>query len=281
MSKRSRAHRRKQRRRTRRVLRGGTNSVKPDLVYNHPGAEVKVFTSADRMEPTLAALLASLKKHHYSYEVVGFGKPWKGFQTKIENYLSGIKSYIAAAGPDAIAIFVDAFDVLCIKDAEKVLATYRSRPRTMPIVLSGEICCFDNCYKDVLNWYDKHGVLGGRSAIESSLEKHKFGVLSDKPVFMNTGFIMGPAKALEEFYTAWMNTPFEVDDQYTAGKWVVNNLDKIDINAEETLIRTKVKPREKLPDENGESGPGFVHFPGTRSKEQQTNNVQKFYSQYL
>jgi len=234
------------------------------------------------MEATLQALLDSLKRHKYSYEVLGFGKPWKGFTTKINNYVDGIQRYAAEKGPDALAIFVDAFDVLCIKDSDKLLNTYKARARQMPIVFSAEIVCFNNCYKDILAWYDTHSVLGGRKAIEAQLKPGNGGTtfMSDKPVFMNTGFIMGPASKLEALFVSMRDHPFEadgqIDDQYTAGKWGESHLDEFDLDVEEALIRNKLIPRDKLPDEDGVQGPAFIHFPGSRSKEQQKENVERY-----
>jgi hypothetical protein len=230
------------------------------------------------MEPTLQALLDSLKRHNYSYEVLGFGKPWKGFETKIENYLEGMKRYETEKGPDALAIFVDAFDVICIKDSDKLLKTYKEKPRPMPVVFGAEIACFNNCYKDVMNWYDTHQVLGGRAALEAPLKpvNDGRGFMSEKSIFMNTGFIIGPVSTLAQMFTEIAATPFEEDDQYTAGKWAVNHLDKFDLNVEETMIRNKLIPRDKLPDEDGTQGPAFLHFPGSRSKEQQAENVARY-----
>jgi hypothetical protein len=230
------------------------------------------------MEPTLQALLDSLKRHNYSYEVLGFGKPWKGFETKIENYLEGMKRYEAEKGPDALAIFVDAFDVICIKDSDKLLKTYKEKPRPMPVVFGAEIACFDNCYKDIMMWYDTHQVLGGRAALEAPLKpvNDGKGFMSEQSIFMNTGFIMGPVSKLAQMFTEIAQTPFEEDDQYTAGKWAVNHLDTFDLNVEETMIRNKLIPRDKLPDEDGEQGPAFLHFPGSRSKEQQKENVARY-----
>ena len=86
---RTRSRRVKRSRRTRRKQRGGSTA----LTYTpQEPSPIKVFTSADKMKPTLQALLASLKKHHYAYEVLGMGKPWGGFRTKMENYLEGIRA---------------------------------------------------------------------------------------------------------------------------------------------------------------------------------------------
>jgi len=235
--------------------------------------------SADRMEPTLAALLTSLKKHNYSYEVLGFGKPWKGFRTKMENYLDGIARY-----NEGMAIFIDAFDVFCIKDAEKVLQSYKARPRKMPVVVGAEIICFyeDNCSMDALNWFDINKIPGGRKTIEAALTKPEPArpyYESPKPVFTNSGFIMGPAQELKAMFQSMMDSS-DTDDQIAVIHYMTKAPDKIDLDIEEALIRNKLKPRTRLPDEDGQQGPGFVHFPGTRTKEEQAKNIRELYSQY-
>ena len=262
--------------------RGGGSAV--PLTHTSVKSPIKVFTSSDRMEPTLEELLKSLKKHHYSYEVLGMGKAWKGFKTKMENYLEGIDRYVAEKGPDALAIFIDAFDVYCIKDAEKVLQTYKSRNHTMPIVVGVEIYCFhrDNCDMDTLKWFDAHHLNGGSAAVRETLFKPdptKDYYESPRPVFLNSGFIMGPAKDLQAMFKAMMESA-DTDDQLAVIHYMNKNPQKIDLDLDERLIRNKLKPREKLPDEDGNQGPGFVHFPGTRSKELQENNVNSYYASY-
>jgi hypothetical protein len=226
------------------------------------------------MEPTLEMLLASLKKHKYSYEVLGFGKPWKSLHTKQVNYLEGMRRYKEEKGPDALAVFIDGYDVICIKDSDKLLEAYKAKKRKMPVIFGAEIFCLFNCNRDVLKWYDAHSVLDGKQAIESKLENIGNGVKSENPVFLNTGFIMGPISAIESIYTGISQTDFEVDDQYTAGKYLLNNLDKFDLDVEELLVRNKLQTRDKLDDENGITGPAFLHFPGTQAERGQ--NLERF-----
>jgi hypothetical protein len=235
--------------------------------------------SADKMKPTLEALLKSLKAHNYSYEVIGFGKPWQGFRTKMENYLDGISRY-----PDGMALFIDAYDVLCIKDASKLMATYKARPRTMPIVVGTEIICFyeDNCSMDALKWYDAKQLLGGRAAIEATLTKPEPTrpyYQSEKPVFVNSGFILGPAQELKLMFQSMMDSG-DTDDQIAVIHYMEKAMDKVDLDIEESMVRNKLKPRTKLPDEDGEQGPAFVHFPGTRTQDEQNRNVSEYYSAY-
>jgi hypothetical protein len=268
MGTRSRRQIKNKRTRKQKKQRGGEPPPFPLTVTNE--SQIKVFTNADKSQPTLEAMIASLTRHKYSYEVLGFGKPWLGFHTRMENYLEGIGRYVKEKGPDAIAIFVDGFDAICIKDSDAMLAVYKAKPRKMSIVFGAEVCCLDNCNKDVLNWYDKYSLKGGKEAIKATL-KEMFPpspnmLVANESVFANAGFIMGPAQALEELFKG-MIASGNFDDQLAAGHYIVNNLDKIDIDIEEKLVRNKIRIREKLPDEGTPDGPGFLHYPGMRADE--------------
>ena len=270
------ARRRTRKTRRRRRQRGGA------LAYEGPGP-IKVFTSSDKMKPTLSALLEALKKHKYSYEVLGMDKPWKGFKTKMENYLDGINRFIASKGPEAIAIFIDAFDVFCIKDADKVLASYKAKPRSMPIVVSTEIICFynENCSMDALNWYDQNNIPGGSQAIKDALIKpdpERPYYKSPKSVFLNSGFIMGPAKELQALFQGMMDSG-DTDDQIAVINYMKGHPDKIDLDIEDSMARVKLEPRGKLPDEDGVQGPGFLHYPGSRTDDEQKQALA-FYQAY-
>jgi len=273
------SRRRKNRRRTRRRYRrqrGGDL----ELEYSpENGSKIMVFTSCDHMEPSLQMLLDSLKAHKYSYKVLGFGKKYNGLQDKIVNYLQGMKDYKAKVKDDnALAIFVDGFDMICIKDSDKLFEAYKARKRTMPVIFGSEIFCLFNCNKDILKWYDTHSVLGGKAAVESTFSDIGNGTRAKYPVFLNTGFIMGPISALEEMYTGISQIGYKVDDQYTAGIWLAKNLSKFDLDVEEHLVRNKLETRDKVADENGEDGPAFLHFPGTQGE--RLKNIERF-AQYI
>ena len=249
------------------------------LSLSIPESKIKVFTNADKSQPTLEAMISSLRRHKYSYEVLGYGKEWKGFHTRMANYLDGIERYLQEAGPDAIAIFVDGFDAICIKDSELMYKAYKAKPRPMPVVFGAEVCCLDNCDKEVLNWYDKYNLKGGKEAIRGKLEQmfppNKEFLISPESVFPNAGFFMGTAQALIDLLKG-MIASGNTDDQLAAGAYIVKNLDKVDIDIEESLVRNKIKNREKLPDEGTPEGPGFLHYPGMRSDNQKQQLLAKY-----
>ena len=274
------------RRQTQKHKRGG--SVAPAPALQSPQehiakkSKIKVIICADRTLPTLESLLRSLIRHKYSYEVVGFGKPFHGFQTKMENYLEGIRKHREAAGPEAMIILVDGFDAICIKDSDKLYKAYKKKPRKMPIVMGAEVCCIDNCDKGQLEWYNTHNIMGGKGTIESNLQPMFPGqagferfLRSETPVFANSGFIMGPAENILEMLEGMIATG-NFDDQLAAGAYLIKNQDKIDIDLEQLMMRNKLPSRDKFPDEDGTKGPAFLHYPGMRSEEDKETLLKKY-----
>ena len=249
------------------------------LTLETPGAEIRVFTNADKSQPTLELMIAALKRHKYNYEVLGYGKPWLGFRSRTENYREAIERYIKDKGPDALAIFVDGFDAICVKDEALMLAAYKGKARPMPVVFGAEICCLDNCDKNVLNWYDHHKLKDGKEAIKAKLEQmfppNTEFLIAPEPVFANAGFCMGPAKALQDLFNGMLASG-NFDDQLAAGHYIVHNLDKVDIDIEEKLVRNKIKNRDKLPDEGTAEGPAFLHYPGMRSEDDKKKLLEKY-----
>ncbi len=222
--------------------------------------------------------MGSLEKLGYSYEVLAYRMPWENLRAKIQYYLEGAKAHEAAAGPNALAAFVDGFDVLAVLDAATLVKRYREKPRPMPIVFGAEIWCLGNCNKDVIDWYTHHQIRGGRGAIEPTFEDFGDGysVKVPQPTFMNTGFVLGPVGKIRELYEGILATPYEVDDQYTTGIYVQKHFDMIDLDMEERFMRNKLATRDKLPDEGTDAGPVFLHFPGSRDDNDQAALLERF-----
>jgi hypothetical protein len=86
---------------------------------------------------------------------------------------------------------------------------------------------------------------------------------------------MGPAKALQDLFNGMLASG-NFDDQLAAGHYIVHNLDKVDIDIEEKLVRNKIKNRDKLPDEGTAEGPAFLHYPGMRSEDDKKKLLEKY-----
>jgi hypothetical protein len=271
----------RQARRTRRKARRQAGHRSVATSYTHPDAKIKVFMSADKIKPTLEALCKSLRRYGYSYEILGLGRPWKGFKTKMENFAKGIKDYTASAGPDELAIFIDAYDCICIKDSTQVLHQYLNRKRSMPILFAAEPYCLGNNNIKTLDWFDYHLGAAKRAKVNALVKPYSDEdpdfKMSDKSIFLNSGFIMGPAKMLHELFS-YMDESKIDDDQLAACEYFIHHLDKVDLDFEGKIIRTKIPRRDPLPDE-GNRGPGFLHYPDMREDDSQAE-LLKLYSHY-
>jgi len=251
-------------------------------VYTNTTTPMKVFLYADKMKPTAKALTASLRKHKYSYEVLGLGKPWEGWIARTKTYLAAIQAYKAEKGPDAVALYIDAYDVICIMDSDKFFQAYQDREREMPVIFGAEQNCHtEMCNKKILDWYDYNEIEGGKAAVESQMNtwgdsgEHLWS--RDRPAFTNNGTIMGTAEGLEFLFTEILKTGIP-DDQVAAGHVIAANFDKFDIDFEENLFRNRFRHLEKRDDENGVDGPGFLHFHAMKTDQQQAEVLERFKS---
>ena len=257
---------------------GFEDSPQPETVYQDTTVPIKVFLYADRLKPTAKALLNSLKRHKYSYEVLGLGKPWEGWVARTKEYLAAIQKYKAEKGGTALALFIDAYDVICIMDSDKFYAKYLARERTMPVIFGAEQNCHtEMCNKKILDWYDLHTDQGKEGMMNhintwGPSEEHLW---SQVPAFTNNGMILGTADGLEFLFTEILKTGIQ-DDQVAAGHVIVANLDKFDIDFEENLFRNRFRHLEKREDEDGESGPAFLHFNDMRTDSQQHELIERY-----
>jgi len=252
----------------------------PELQYNIE-SKIKVFTYATEMKPTLRMLLGSLKTHHYSYEVVGYGESWKGFRNRVNTYLSAVKRHKEIHGGQAVIVIVDGYDCLCIKDSEKVYESFITKKRSIPVMFGAESVCFNNCNRGVLKWYDFYNMYGGeREIIKTYTDIGNGGVKTKESVFLNGGMLIGTCGAVEELYTGMMELNIE-DDQICAGTYLINNMESVDLDTEEAIFRNKLLERRVvLDDEDGITGPGFIHFPGAGDKTIFSDLLER-YSLYL
>jgi len=238
---------------------------------------------ADKLKPTARALLSSLRRHNFNYEVLGLGKPWEGWTARTREYLSAIRKYKGDHGGSALALFIDAFDVICIMDSDKFYEKYMRRDRIMPVIFGAEQSCnVAMCNKDILDWYDYNEIEGGKEGLKSMINtwgNSNEHLWSQKPTFTNNGTIMGTADGLEFLFTEIIRTEIS-DDQLAAGSVITNNFDMFDIDFEENFFRNKFRNLEKRPDEDGVRGPGFIHFHAMKTDEEQ-NEVLRRYRNYM
>jgi hypothetical protein len=261
---------------------GFQGEVDIDLIHNDSTTPIKVFLYADKIKPTAKALMQSLQKHKYSYEVLGVGKPWEGWVARAKEYVSAAQKYKREKGGDAIMLFVDAYDVICIKDSDKFYKSYMEHDRDMPVIFGAEKNCHtEMCNKKILDWYDFNKIEGGKAAVDAQIntwgDNNEHLWSRTRAVFTNNGTIMGTADGLEFLFTEIIKTGIQ-DDQVAGGHVVVANLDKFDIDFEEKFFRNRFRELDKLPDEGKDSGPGFLHFHAMKTEAQQAEVLRRFQS---
>lgn len=251
----------------------------PETEYTGSTVPIKVFLYADKLKPTAKALLSSLKQHNFNYEVLGLGKPWEGWTGRTKEYLSAIRKYKGDNGGSALALFIDAFDVICIMDSSRFYEKYMKRERLMPVIFGAEQGCLATmCNESIIDWYDYNEIEGGKARVESQVNRwgdENENLWSKTPAFTNNGTILGTADGLEFLFSEIIKTGIS-DDQLAAGKVITENFDRFDIDFEEVFFRNKFRNLEKRPDEDGIDGPGFLHFHAMRTDEQQNEVLRRF-----
>lgn len=95
-----------------------------------------VCTVASYRRANLHKLITSCKKHDIALEVIGLYMPYFGNGTK----LLRLRDYLNTLPDDDVVMFVDAFDVLIIKDKGTILKKFLSMDA--PFVMSAEKNCF-------------------------------------------------------------------------------------------------------------------------------------------
>ena len=280
----------------RRSLRhSGGNPLK--TVHENADSKIKVFMCASKTSPTLELLLRSLERHGYSYEVLGFGKPWNNLGDKLKYYEEGSRNHLETNGKEELLIMIDAYDIICIKDSQYVYNAWLNRPRKMPVLYSSEQNCMGNCFQgNLLKWFDVYqDVLpppynvGSERLKNESITIHYEWPDVNKPIkskmnlFFNTGFIMGKASDIASLMKEILTVPYEIDDQYTTGIYLNNDhYDLYDIDIESTFSNTVLPfEPENLPDKNAPGQAAFIHFPGNRSEEAKAQLAEAFRTTYM
>jgi Polysaccharide biosynthesis len=136
--------------------------------------KLHVCTVANWMHPNLKLLLQSCKEHGISLEILGMDQPYHQNTDK----LRWMKKYCSELSDDELILFVDAFDVLVLADAEEIAARFVSL--NVPMLMAAEL----NCYPP-----DR---------------KATFPLLTTSPFrYLNTGCYIGWAKAVKNWLASF------------------------------------------------------------------------------
>lgn len=91
------------------------------------------YTIATHKTPELERLINSFKKSNIPLVILGFGCKWQGFGNKLLWFKEHLEKY---GDNNHIALFVDAYDVVCVGQEQEIIKKFVSFKK--PIVFSGE-----------------------------------------------------------------------------------------------------------------------------------------------
>jgi len=130
------------------------------------------------------------------YKILGLGTKWKGFNTKMSEYLKELKTY----EKNQIVVIVDSYDLLFLKDPRELLPLYNERADGK-VVLGMESVCGANCDTEF---------------IKTCKTREGY--------FINSGFLMGPASILIDIFSYALDHG-EGHDQLGLARFVAKNCD--------------------------------------------------------
>src|SRR5690349_20347835 len=93
---------------------------------------MKIVTVATHSDGYMPLLVEGCKKNNLELVVLGWKQKWQGFTWRLKL----MKDYLKSVDPDEIIVFVDAYDVLNLKDEDYITRQFLKFERD--IVLSTE-----------------------------------------------------------------------------------------------------------------------------------------------
>lgn len=141
----------------------------------------------------------------YDYSILGKGKEWKGFSTKIKLIIE----FLNTRNPDEIVGIVDAYDLIFTGPPEELVKKFKSF--NSPIIAGGEDVCILNCHK------------------------HSCKVNNDRYKWVNGGCVFGYAKDLIPLYVYTLQVSPE-DDQIGVAKYMDEFPKKVTVDGNQMIV---------------------------------------------
>lgn len=164
---------------------------------------LKVISYANRINRHVRNYSNSLEKFNYNFEIVGDGQEWKGFMTKINEYIKTLERI-----KEDFVCITDCYDVLACGDSDELLKKYRDIAESK-ILFSAETHCSSEKCLYLSNWW------------KISLIDNKI-----KTKYLNSGFIMGPRELVLQALIFSRDLKIE-DDQMALCIYAQEHPDKI------------------------------------------------------
>lgn len=191
----------------------------------------------------------------WDMRLVGLGKKWEGFRTKMEIYCETLQMI----DPMTIVVCLDTNDMLCIKDSTGFRETFLQFKS--PIVIGSEKQCFPTIHNNFIK-------IGVCSDISQWKQYHN----EDQNIFMNSGCVIGYAGEIL-LMLRWVLDYTDIyitDDQVGIGFYMNQFPEKIRLDVEGVLVYNNNWGRRSSITKMGDNKimidtpthPYFIHFPG-------------------
>lgn len=198
----------------------------------------------------------SLRRLGYRYELLGVGEKWEGFTTKMK---LGMKKLLSLP-PEEIVIMCDSYDIIFVQSPDTIMERYSTLAEGKVVIglenITAGFCNFSPiCDSSVIKTCKIHN---------TAYPNFKY---------INSGFMMGPAKYIYDVYKFMMENKMK-DDQLGLFHWVERNCNKcyFDYHLDfvfnyfvnsfiNNSVRVDLDPKTKTVWVNRRSTPSCVHIP--------------------
>lgn len=221
--------------------------------------KICVFACATKATPRLEVLRKSMDLYEgWGLCVLGEGKEWKSFRTKMECYRDALR----ITKKDQVVVCLDAYDAICVRDSHQLKEDFLSFDT--PILIG---------YENVSSFtiYNKYVKIGVSPSISKWKKYHNID-LSEK-IFVNSGCIVGYAGEICKMFDWILNyRHFEIDDDQIGVGYYMNKFPhkvKLDVESKICLNDNygnnyKVRVHDHRLHVMSRHVPYFIHFPGIR-----------------
>jgi hypothetical protein len=178
----------------------------------------------------------------WELDLIGKGVEWNGWITRMRSYMD----YAAAMDPDTILVFLDAFDVLCLRDSDGFLDMFIQKGKKY-IIGYEKVCAPQTCKKPLL-WQQAHGV---------------------NHLYPNGGCVIGRARDIHYLWKWCIDRGLTGDDQIALGHFMDHHIDDVGLDIHNEFVYNDlgaITARIRVQDgilsiDDLEKIPFFIHYP--------------------
>jgi len=168
----------------------------------------------------------TLFKNNWDYEIIGVGRPWEGFKSKIQYF----HEYLRTLNPERLVILSDARDVFCVRSPKYFEKAFNSFGK--PVLVSLEIFC--------QGYPDDRAVLDPKKIWQCVPLNHYWSQQTKKSPFrkyVNSGLIAGKVKDLIIYFN-WVSESGWTDDQASLGDYMNKFPDRVAGDIDANVLHT-------------------------------------------